>query len=371
MKVKLQFFRVYGSKFENSSSSHFITSKNQIKVEFPSKEGNSFVVLGKPCKSVFEANNIKIANAISILNDSPFKNNGIKRELTPEERDRDIEKELKRLNRDPKASDCNFYLTIIIEKEVNVPDENFVASKYFWLDYQKALDLEMKFESYASCKADFIAIILSILISNSFFQKIIIDSVYFSTEGKERFGIPVFKMDWQSNQILNGYEFDNLFKFLKDIELIPEELEELLDFVTHYKIAALMEKDQLKIFVFNFLALEVLINKIVVLVSKRVIEDRNWTSFIDSTDIHENNWKNKKSRERYLKTKFAIVSFALCPERALDNYNKFKKIKELRDDLSHGKIKLDKLKFPISELNMILNEYLIYSIVFHEKLFNK
>lgn len=368
MKVKLQFFRVYGSKFQYASNSRFITSNDPVKFKFPFENVDSVIVLGKPCKSVFEASDITLANAMHMINS--YENFDLERELTPNELDIAIKKELTEIKKNPKTYDCNFYLTIIIEKEIDVPEEHFVDSEYFWLDYQEALKLENEFRDYASINIDFIASVISVYISNWFFQEIIINSVFFSKRGKKKFGIPVFGMGTKSKVILNDYELENLVKFLGKIDSIPENLVELLDIVTHYKFATLREKDPWKQFIFNFLALEILVNEISALVYEKVINNDCWNSFIKPVDIHENEWKKRNKKKRSLRANFIIVSFVLSPETFLNDYSTFMEAKSVRNDISHGEIRLNHLKLPISELDELLNQYLTYIIESHENLFN-
>ncbi|WP_414468383.1 hypothetical protein [Methanobacterium sp. ACI-7] len=375
MKVKLQFFRVYCSKFGYASKSRFITSKDPIKIKFKLEDNDSLIVLGKRCNSIFEASNVTLANAMRIINSSPYENNDFKKELTPKELDIAIEKELKELNKDTETLDCNFYVTIIIEKEVDISEEFFVNSKYFWLNDQKALSLDKQFRNYASDKADFIAATISIYISNWVFQKIAVNGIFFSAEGKQTFGVPVFQMNGEFNHILNGYELEDLFGFLNNMNSIPKCLEELLDLVMHYKVATLREKDPFKSFIFNFLALEILINKIFDLIPKTKLNDMNLIDFILSLDVNRSltkeKWKNGKKRKSYLKNlgiKFAIISYLLSPGTALNDYNAFNGFKSIRNDIAHGNVKLNYLKFPIAELDALLNQYLTLILKFQEKI---
>ncbi|HHT9135513.1 MAG TPA: hypothetical protein ACFYD2_11500, partial [Candidatus Avalokitesvara rifleensis] len=183
MKITLQAVRIYGSKSQYGSTPRFCPSDGPIILDsFPGKTERSFIYLGTPPELILRAN--KVGKAIRIL---------FGKALNPEaNRDALIEKELGELTDFP-VSDYNWYITIVVEREVDVTDADMTDSKYLWLRWERALEIEKDFEFYAFPHIDLLATYASTIIKPTFFEKVIIDDyIFFLAANREPFRLPRF-----------------------------------------------------------------------------------------------------------------------------------------------------------------------------------
>ena len=121
---------------------------------------------------------------------------------------------------------------------------------------------------------------------------------------------------------------------------------------------ALRETDPWKRFLWTFLGLEILVNK---LSTRLRPETLDRLRLADASDVVEHSlplgelvWEASRMP---LKAKFALVAAVLFPESALDDTETFGRLKNTRDDVSHGTVR-NQDELPVGECETLFEKYL-------------
>lgn len=368
MKITLQAVRIYGAKSQYGSTPRFCPSDGPIILDsFPGKTERSLIFLGTPPESILRAN--KVRKAIVIVARKRLFGKAPDPEANP---DMLIEKELGEPTDFP-ISDYNWYITIVVEREVDVTNADITDSKYLWLNWGKALEIEEEFESYASPHIDLLATYASTIIEPTFFGEVIIDDhVFFSAATRESFGLPRFLGGSAVVAVTlptESLNLEMLKQLLQGVASLPENQHQWLKYIKHYRLSAISEKDPMKRFLWSYFALELLTHKLADMLYDGVMSNlhlRVKESDIASVPIPFSELVGSKERLP-LRAKFAIAALGLFPDSAETDVKLFASAKDARDDLVHGKLEeVDEL--PISTVSALLEKYLAGAVELQLKL---
>ena len=369
MKITLQAVRMYGSKDQYGQTPLSCPSNGPIILDnFPGKRERSLIFLGAPPESVLIANKVRKAIGIVALG-------GIFGKAPNPEVERDIliKRKLGELTDSPKVSDYNWYITIIVEREVDVTNADIANSEFLWLNLEKSLEKDKEFESYASQHIDLLATYASTIIEPTFFEKVVIDDhVFFSAAGRESFGLPCFSSsgNFSTTRSMESLNSEKLKQLLQNVAVLPQNRHQWLNTIKHWRLTAIREKDPWKRFLWNFLALEVLTHELADMLYAEVISNLclrvRGQSDIESGPIPISELVRDKKRLP-LRAKFAIVALGLFPDSATADVEDFIKAKDARDKLSHGALK-EAAELPISTVSALLEKYLAGAVKFQLKL---
>jgi hypothetical protein len=317
--------------------------------------------LGRPEESILSANKTRRALGILFLASALGQTGS-----TPDEQDTFVKSKIENDDQSLKASDFNWFITIIIERTLNLSEWFVPQKKYFWIKASKANELDRTFKEYASPYIDLIAATMSSVIDPKFLDNVTLeDRVFFFSNNLEPFGVPHYTGSG-SAFISRNMESFNLQRFEKLYQSIPiiQNQCRWLDTLKYWRLAALTEQDRYKQFLWSFLALEILTNKMAYIlyddVTKRLCFSENEALIprVPCTILTE----ILIPRERLtLKGKFTVMGLGLSPETIDDDLKSFVEAKKARDLFSHGAI-IDADNLPNSTVASLLQKYFVAAI---------
>lgn len=251
----------------------------------------------------------------------------------------------------------NWYVTISIERRVEVDDGKISDTKYYWLDARTAIALEREFLAEVGRQIDVLATYTSVVVGASFLDQVVAsERIVFSAPGREPFILP--SMSGGKATIHIREKVDLPLETL-DIDLLQRLLQagadlsqaalgrrrSLMRLVSLY-LAALGERDFFKRFLLSFFALELLTNRFYTERFEDVVPhlEMKVSGRPDSINVPVPRslvWK-PENLNFPLETKFAIVALSLCPYTAVADAEKFGRVNRARNDLAHrGSLETD------------------------------
>ncbi|HEV7746395.1 MAG TPA: hypothetical protein VGO56_15470 [Pyrinomonadaceae bacterium] len=352
--------RVYGSDSSFGQEPQQNPYSGPIALQnFPVEGEVAEVLLGEPPKLMFEAHRRKTALA-NIRLDMTF---GGGMQITDDDAFNDaIRDQLANEQTVPTIRNCSWYITISIQREIEVDDELIVANGYPLVRIPETIRFR-EFRQYASPYINHVASIVSTVAGTEFFEEVLLDEVLFSGPSGVVTRLPErndFKMSARASvsRSMDSLDLSTLRALLSSERLQPYARNRWLERAVYWHAATLNEPDHWKSFQWAFLSLEILIHK----VSKRLYgRVRNSFAFTKSDGELLPGFPMADlfgSEERLpLVAKFCIVALGLSPDTAGDDILGFKKAKEARDRFSHGDI-TDESELPLHSVKELSTRYL-------------
>lgn len=263
----------------------------------------------------------------------------------------------------PQIEQFASFTTFIVEREAEVPDSAIVDAGPMWLVREVARELEDRYSAEASPHIDRLVAYLATVIDLPLFEEVIYaDNVFFTASDRDVFaGLPRSSararlIDHRPLETLNLSLLRNL---PQDIPTLSEEKLELLDAVKHWLAAALHEQDQWKGFLWSFLVLEVLSNKLFgkVYPSVEWQADQGAVPQPVANAIQESKDAKARKSDTNLRSKFTIVAYYLSPADCDDDIEAFAGAVIARNDLSHGRSR-DASTLPRTAVRALITKYL-------------
>jgi hypothetical protein len=259
------------------------------------------------------------------------------------------------------VTNWNWYVTVAIEHELNIDKILILDRKFFWLEPKKALELEDNFYELTQVHLNRITSHLLNTIDHKFFSDVVLEGIFFCSLNKIPFGIPKFSSSAEVSgvELIESLDINYLRTNLSLLRKVPESEHRSLDSARHWYLTAIKEKDVWKKFLWYFLSLEILTNKmseklydsVLNMIQLRQTQKSETESF---KSVISELFPNKKNIN--LTSKFTIMSLGLIPKTTKEDLTNFKKVKKARDNLSHGALKrADKL--PISLVSKLTEKY--------------
>lgn len=358
MNICMKCIRVYGSKSYYGRSVRQTTKESPVVLNsYPQNAEVSRIFFGSLADELAQAFSIQRAFGNAALS-SYF---GGKRSNL-----RDADKEIIQLSSEKcrfKVENWNYFITISVERQVELDESDVSSSEVIWIDIEKAQKLEDEFFTYARPFLERLASQVSLGLSIEFFRTVVKEGVFFFSESRVPFGLPRYSTGGTTVGLSHGEEEIDLLSINNRLnafmKLTRTELD-ALDKSYFWYLQSLRESDTWKAYVAAFLAIEILTHKL----GKRHYEGivNSMSSMSNRPDINESRCDAIRGiipplKHLPLAGKFAIVAMALVPESADDDLATFMRLKESRDKIAHGSA-ADTDSLPLSEAQALLFKYL-------------
>jgi len=256
--------------------------------------------------------------------------------------------------------DFNWYVTLVLERTLEVTQSAGGRADFLLPDEFR--ELERTMPAYAAPALDVVTSIIATIVDPHVFGSLLLDDrIHLFGDGKRPSGIPVFSLS-ASGAVWRGQAEADLLsqriELLRAVNTSAVTTHGWLDGVAHWRVQALRESDPWKRFLWSFLALEVLTNKLfdarrdAVLGRLRLLTDGG-TAAAGNPPIEELAWAPERAP---LRSRFALVASELFPASAREDVGKFASAKSGRDRLAHGQIR-DAAELPTAITADLLEKY--------------
>jgi hypothetical protein len=146
-----------------------------------------------------------------------------------------------------------FYLTIVVEHDIEAPDSNLIKRDFLWLDPR--FEQASQFEQIASPHLERLAALVSTSVAPDVFNNVLMDDhIYFAAPGRRTFGFPnwTMKVTAHITRTLESLDVQTIERRLhRSARLGSKELEWLKPVIPWW-LAAQSESDPWKAFVLLF-----------------------------------------------------------------------------------------------------------------------
>jgi hypothetical protein len=241
-----------------------------------------------------------------------------------------------------KTSSFNWFVTIIIQRTTAVANDALLDHRYFWLDPEEAGRLEEEFGSRAFPEIDLLAVYVSTVVDLQMFERVIVDDVvYFSSPGRETFGLSrgSSSAELSVDHPMESLDIGELNRLLTAIRAAPRQRPKWLADVANWYLSAAREEDQLKRFLWYFFGLEILTQKLAPELYGAVTTDLGIKlddgTYQEGGDLPIAQLLGERGRLT-LVSKFTIIAMKLLPTDATADVQQFKDLKAARDAFAHG-----------------------------------
>lgn len=336
MKITLSAARVYFSDWYVGASPLVNPLGEPILVrDFPARDERCYVVLGSPIEWMPGAE--RVAKAISTIAltgmTNPKTGSQFDHAITEVLDDQAVEPW------GPRAA--NWYITLVVERDIEVPDDDFQPRQYLWLTSEAALCLEREFQAYAASTLDLLATYATTVIESQFFANLYLkNQVFFRCTGMETFRLfnPVI---YPPGVVRHGgdADFENGRSLFQSLPALPVASYDWLQLLGQWRLAALVETDGVRRFLWNFITLELLVNRLCSMWRSQILEAIDSGSSTAGSAIEFLRSESDELKDLgvlSLGRKFAVVARRLCPEEADQDKKVFRKLARARNDLVHG-----------------------------------
>lgn len=357
MDVSVSAVRVYGSQDQYGEQPRTgIPDEPLVLADFPVPGHVTAVYLGEIPQWLVEAYRVRKAGGILTL----------LKAFGGEHRDEETDEVLQRLVASEETrlhcEDWNWYVTLELKKKTCVEDCALAGSKYFWMHPRESLELQEESERSARVHFNRVARSLSFVIGPAFFANVVVEGAFFSAPGRRAFAWPHFRAAGtaQITRPAGALDVERIGLALRDLRELSAEAASCPDTATRWYLAALQETDAWKQFVWCFLALEVLTNK---------LSARFRTAILGRLDLRsaqgdepmglgaEVSTLVPHAERLTLTERFTIMALSLSPDSAGEDLATFKKAKRARDELLHGGWP-DPVALPLPAVQQLLAKYL-------------
>lgn len=360
MILKMQSVRVYGSNSQyGAAPQQNPLGESLIIKEFPSKGEATQVLLGESPTNIFEAHRRKTAVANIVLDMDFGRSIKISEEYTF---DNAIHDQLKNEVAVPQPQVSSWYITISVEREIEIDDDLVIESEFPLVDMPDATNFR-EFHAYAEPHINHVASLISTVTSSEYLEDVVIDEVLFSGPNGIVTRLPKrsdFKM---SGRLSVGSPIESLDVTRLQALLSPERLQKYarnrwLESAEHWYVMMLNEPDHWKAFQYGFLSLEILTHK----VSRKLFNQvGNAFAFKKADDGLLNDIPIFELLPKYerltLVAEFSVIALGLSPSTALEDVQIFKKAKDARDRFSHGNVRNER-ELPLHSVKDLCSRYL-------------
>lgn len=252
--------------------------------------------------------------------------------------------------------DLNWYCTILVSRDVDVPD----LDETQFVFPRNAFDLADEAGKHAKRPLDLLTTVAASVVDQRVFSDLVLDNrVLLFATGRRAAGVPVLTAGAIEAQVTRGDE--SLQKLATRVALLerlqPRRLAgaDWLVAVAHGRVQALNERDPWKQFQWAFTALEILTHKLFAKFRANVISRLRVDGIDEVTSLPADALLPPRERTP-LQARFAVVAIALFPETAGEDTSRFEALKSARDALAHGLVQ-DEAELPVSGTLGLLGKY--------------
>ncbi len=368
--------RVYGSSAYKDHNSQGEQQTQQIALDPYSlndfgTQGRALMYLGTPPAWVKEASALRRIMGrmfLGWLTGTPV----------PENSDKGIAEALQVFDTTQQWQDI-WYVTLVIEQDIIVPDTAIIDNEYMWLDGDiPVYAMAEKFQQITSPHLDRLATLASTIVSPDAFEKVVIsDYIFFSAPGRKTFGWPESHASFhgQVSRSLESLDVKALETRLREGISLPFDALEWLNVVTPWWLAGLCEQDSWRAFAQLFAGLELLHSRLVkryyprIVSSSRIVGSdlaaRKTSPILNTLFNQKNLALITPCSKLHQRGEFAVLALALFPRQADADFDAFTSIKSMRDAVAHGEQTVNATLFPVNELRSLFKRYLDAAIEEH------
>lgn len=274
---------------------------------------------------------------------------------TPDER---IETALQEASGEPLFEACNWYLTLVVTREIDVPDDQLPTGFAF---PESGFPLAREEQERARQPLDLLTTLAASVVDAGVFSRLVLDDrVLLFAEGKRAAGVPEFTGSAIGN-VTRGdesvAELTQRLQALRQVDPKSAAQNAWLSRIAHWRAQILLERDPWKRFLWSFIALEILTNKLYDelrdAVTKRLTLQGDTQLTAQGLPLDELLWDPRRAP---VAAKFALVAMALFPVASVDDAASFRELKTARDRLSHGGLR-DEAEVPAGKAVELLEKY--------------
>jgi len=324
--VIVQAIRAYGSSDYYGLSPRQVPDENPLIIDrFPKPRHRTLIHFGLLPTDIVRGNKVRLAIGRFML-DGLF--GGHDADTLPDER---IDRYLQGDDGTQSDTGHNWYVTFVVEKEIDIEDTAIGVGRYVWLDHG-TLDTQIEaILDEAPYYIDLLAAHASTVIDPRMFEDVVLsDRVFFSLAGRETFGLPVAKASATLSVGRQTIPFSDLDKCLRKVANASASSHSWLSSIPDVHLAALNERDSWKQFYWSFAVLEMLCRK---------LAPRIEGPGIDRTD-------------RALRDDFAVLAHHLFPQHADEDVALFAALVKLRNKIHSGGTIPEGSIVPIRDLHL-------------------
>lgn len=250
----------------------------------------------------------------------------------------------------PNRDDWSWWITIMCDSPVEVPDDEWLDRPYFWISPTVADDLAANARREIGSTLDVVAATIAGRVRNVVDSRPVIDALYFRAPNRP--GFPPLKVTMGTATLsvsspASSLDVKELGKALRNSRPALSELRS----VAYWWARSIEEPDEWKRFDFQFLALEILTNK---------LAKSAQTSVLPTLKAETSNGSavppSIVSERVTLAGKFAFVALLLSPASAVSDTAAFERLAVVRNELSHGALPLGS-PLPHSEADGLLRKF--------------
>lgn len=352
-KVTISVCRMYGSKSHYGDTPLTSPLADPIVLDaFPQPECRAIVALGAPLDWVIQG--LRIRRAIGIVALNAY--NGA---ATPDERDAVIDAQLAQENWGAISSeDFNWYITFVLQYTVSVSSDDIERRRHFWLKTTKSMELNQKYRTDASKYLNVLEAYGSTVIEPLFFANLVVRDVpLFTAPTREPFGVPEWTAHAPSISRRGGpSNLDGVADRFTEMASVPFKRHDWLTSASYWYCMATTENDPWKKFLWSFLALEIIVNKLFPKLFEEVTRKLRDTGIpFENTGFLSTLFRDRGSVP--LETKFGLVALKLSPTTVDEDLSEFSRAKKARNGMAHGQLRNDD-ELPLNSIRQLLEKYL-------------
>ena len=350
MDFKVAVVRVFGSR------SHYGTEPRESATgsptslkDFPHPPWQTTVTLGPPVDWVLEAQRMSLVMVRTTLDGRFGRANG-----GSEPRAIDVELDDSAIG--PHAEEWNWWVTIACERDRSVPDDEWTQRPFLWLEWAKAKKIAAHAQAEAGHGIDHVAAIIASGATNAMHSGPVLDRVIFRARSRRPFILPTIGVVGATLSVGSPTAFDArpLGPLFQNARVSHNRLRS----AAYWWARASEEADEQKRFLFGFLVLEILANKLAPIADAAVSPV---LTAADGVVVDAPDGVVLPVKRVPLAVKFQLMAAYLGRNDEAEDTAGFMRLKKARDAFAHGEALLTK-ELPHREAARLMNKYMTLAI---------
>jgi hypothetical protein len=264
----------------------------------------------------------------------------------PDRREEVIRAVARRLKVDPfvPALDAHaWYVSIAIERTIEVPESELGDSPFMWIRPQKCIELRDQLQPELHRSLEIAATFTASLVAPTQFEQVVIrDRMVFFAQDREPFRLP--SMEASATAALSrGADFDPtpLRSALEAAADLPETDVKWLPEVGRWHVLALVEPDGVKKFLWAHLGLEIFANnafKKIYALGKAALDDVEDATLLAAHPSLPVDVMRGPKKKLGVRGRFAFFAWVCLPGEFESLFSAFEVARRARNELAHGSI---------------------------------
>ena len=255
----------------------------------------------------------------------------------------------------------NFYVTIVLDNGVELPDEALHEDARTWIDLSRLETYDRRLRSQGAQALDVVTAYLAPIVDPGIFRELVEqDRFYFlPPDGRPCVFYPNFQMGTASLSVARGaqsFPGERVRDLLAGLGRHAWQEHVALGRALTWYAKAMTTADRWRRFEATVFALEVLTNKLGESLRPALVESLRGAGTMFSLPASVVDATLWQSERMPLTARFAIVAATLSPETSEQDVEIFARVKAARDRLSHGQV-FDEDELPAADAESLLQRY--------------